>query len=458
MKILLVTSHFHPENFKANDMAFDLARRGHDVTVLTPIPDYPIGRYYDGYGIFRRRSERINGVRVIRTLITPRRNGSSSWLTLNYLTYTVFATLRAIRLGITRRFDAILVHETSPVTVGIPAVLVKKMQRIPMYFWALDLWPESLDAAGEVHSRYVLGIFRSLTAWIYRNSERILISSKGFRKSIGAMGDFNNRIEFFPNWVDETLSSKTDVEVPELPAGFNVMFAGNIGDAQDMPHLLDAARRLRNDGINIILIGDGRKKEWVEQQIAEHGHTNVYLLGRYPLSAMPSLFAKTDVLFLSLKNNPIFSLTVPAKLQAYMSAGKPIVGMINGEGADTIADADCGWTVPAEDSETLANVLRHVATMPATDLAAKGLNGLNYCHTHYDFAKCMAHLDSILRDNSLSVNTLHIGGVKSTIAFTTTTLLHNLTSAVSAIAETADFVFHYRNISLKNEEKISYGI
>lgn len=411
MRILLVTSHFYPENFKANDMAFDLARRGYDVTVLAPIPDYPLGRYYDGYGIFRRRSERINGVRVIRTFVTPRRSGSALWLALNYATHTVSATLRALWLGMTRRFDAVIVHETSPVTVGIPAVLVRKMQRIPMYFWVLDLWPESLEAAGGVHNRCVLGLFRSLTAWIYRNSERILIGSKGFRRSIDAMGDFDGRIEFFPNWVDEALTAAPDVEVPELPEGFNVMFAGNIGDAQDMPHVLDAAEQLGGGRVNIILVGDGRRKEWTGQQIAARGLTNVHLLGRYPLKAMPSMFAKADVLFLSLKNNPIFSLTVPAKLQAYMSAGKPVVGMINGEGADTIADAGCGWTVPAEDSRALAALLRRVAAMPAADLAAKGRNGLDYCRANYDFARRMNCLDRMLRGKSLIINILDRGGV-----------------------------------------------
>lgn len=396
MKLLLVTSHFHPENFKANDMAFELARRGHDVTVLTPIPDYPQGRFYDGYGLFRRRSETINGVKVIRTLVTPRRDGSAAWLGLNYLTYTLFATLRGVWHGLTRRYDAVLVHETSPVMVGIPAVLVKKMQRIPLLFWVLDLWPESLEAAGGIRNRRVLGAFRSLTAWMYRNSDRILISSKGFRKSINTMGNFNDRIEFFPNWVDDALTQSAGAEVPDLPAGFNVMFAGNIGDAQDMPHILDAAELLRDSAINFILVGDGRKKEWVEQEIRRRNLSNVHLPGRFPLEAMPALFAKADVLFLALKNNPIFALTVPAKLQAYMSAGKPVVAMINGEGADTIADAGCGWAVPAESPEALADLLRRVAAMPAADLAARGAAGRDYCAAHYRLSSCIDHLESML--------------------------------------------------------------
>ncbi len=399
MKILLVTSHFYPENFKANSMAFELQRRGHEVSVLTPIPDYPQGRYYDGYGIFRRRKEWVNGVKVLRSFVTPRRNGSAKWLALNYLTYTTFATLRGIWHGLWHKYDVVLVHETSPVTVGIPAVLIKKMQHIPMHFWVLDLWPESLEAAGGTRNRHILGAFRSLTAWIYRNSDRILISSKGFRKSINAMGDFDSRIVFFPNWVDEVLTTQSDVEVPELPQGFNVVFAGNIGDAQDMPHILDAAERLKGSGINFILVGDGRKRDRTLQEVERRGLDNVRLPGRYPIEAMPGLFAKADVLFLALKDNPIFALTVPAKLQAYMSAGKPVVAMINGEGADTIADADCGWSVPAEDSAALAALLRKVAAEDPSILADKGYNARSYADRHYRLYACMDKLCNYLNIN-----------------------------------------------------------
>ena len=139
MKILLVTTHFYPEQFKANDMAFELARRGHDVTVLTPLPDYPQGNFYKGYGILKKRKENVRGVRVIRTLVIPRHNGSTGWLALNYLSYTFFSTLKALWLGMTRRYDAILVHETSPVMVGIPAVIIKRLNKVKSHFWVLDL-------------------------------------------------------------------------------------------------------------------------------------------------------------------------------------------------------------------------------------------------------------------------------------------------------------------------------
>lgn len=144
-KLLLIFPHFHPNDFKCNDVAFELARQGHDVTVLTDIPNYPKGRFFDGYGYFRKRREVINGVKVIRTAVIPRGNGGAVMLALNYLSYAFTACLRAIFMGLFSRWDVILVHQLSPVTVGLPAVVIKKMQKkARLLFWVLDLWPESL--------------------------------------------------------------------------------------------------------------------------------------------------------------------------------------------------------------------------------------------------------------------------------------------------------------------------
>lgn len=396
MRILIVTSHFYPENFKCNDMAFELLRRGHDVTVLTPIPDYPQGKYYDGYGIFRRRDELVNGVRVIRTFVTPRRNASPLWLSLNYLSHTLFSTLRAIWMGLTQKFDTIIVHETSPVTIGIPAVIIKKIRKTPLHFWVLDLWPESLSAAGGIKNKHILNFFGKVTAWLYRNSDTILIGSRGYRESINKLGKFDYKIKYFPNWIDTALCDDISAEVPVFPDGFNVLFAGNIGDAQDFPHILEAAQILKDSSINFILIGDGRKKEWVKEKSRELGLDNVFCLGKYPLEMMLGFFGKADILFFSLKDSPIFSITVPAKLQAYMSSGKPVVAMINGEGRDVISEADCGWSVGAEDSKGLADLLIELSKTDTKVLKEKGENGKRYSQTHYDFTKCIDNLERFI--------------------------------------------------------------
>lgn len=395
MKILLATPHFYPETFKANDMAFELARRGHDVTVLTAIPDYPQGKFYKGYGIFKRRKEVINGVKVIRTLIIPRRNGSAKWLGLNYLSYTLFSSIKALWLGMTTKYDVVLAHGISPVMVGIPAVIIKKFNKIQSHFWVLDLWPESLTAAGGINDKFVLNCFSKLTRWIYRHSDSILISSKGFEKSIENLGDFKGKIKYFPNWVNDVTKREPNDNF-EFPKGFNIVFTGNIGESQDVEHILESARRIEGNGINFILIGNGRKREFVKEYIDNYRLSNVFLPGSFPQETMQSFYERADLLFLSLKNSPIFALTVPARLQSYMSSGKPIVAMINGECADLIKEADCGWSVQAEDSDALANLLLKLSKTNQTILDQKGKNGKKYAQEHFDFKKSIDNLERII--------------------------------------------------------------
>ncbi len=399
MKILIVTPHFYPENFKCNEMAFELKNRGHEVTVMTAIPDYPYGKFFDGYGILKKRKEIINGVEVRRSLVIPRGKGKPFRLAVNYLSYTFFATFKSLWIAFANKYDIVIVHETSPIMVGIPGVIVKKIQKIPMLFWVLDLWPESLTAAGGIENKLIIKPFDRLTRWIYRNSDKLLIGSKGYRKSINQKGDFNSKIQYFPNWVEESLADSISYDVPTLPDGFNVMIAGNMGDAQDIPHVMEAALLLKGQNINFIFVGDGRKKEYVESFVKKNSlEKQVFCFGRFPLEAMPSLFSQADVLFMALTGAPIFSLTVPSRLQAYMSSGKPVVAMINGEGADLIKEADCGWSVRAEDSESLANLLRELSQEDKTVLNKKGINGKIFSEKHFNFHKCMDNIEAIIRD------------------------------------------------------------
>ena len=397
-KILLISPHFYPEDFKCNDMAYDLVRRGHKVTVLSDIPNYPIGRYFDGYGIFKRRCEVVNGVKIIRAFVVPRGNGGALRLALNYASFAFFASLIAIYLAILKKYDAIIVHETSPITVGIPAVIVKIIQKIPLYFWVLDLWPESLTAAGGIKNRYIINFFSRITQWIYSKSTKILISSKGFEQSILEKGNFKDKIIYFPNWVDDTLSKKCNFNIPKLPNGFKVMFAGNIGEAQDFENIMAAANILKEyKNIHFIILGDGRKKMWVDKYIAEnHLYDTVHCLGRFPLESMPSFFEQADALLVTLKDELIFNLTVPAKVQAYMSGGKPIIAMLNGEAATLINNVGCGVAINAGNHVGLAQIIRTFACKDILELEKMGSLGKQYSDKYFDFHNCMDNLESIM--------------------------------------------------------------
>ena len=397
-RVLLVTQYFQPENFKCNDIAFELQRRGYEVTVLTAIPNYPQGKYFDGYGLFKRRVEHIDGVKVVRGFVIPRGKGGKIGLSLNYLSYLVSSCLIALYLSLRYKYEAVFVHQVSPVTIGVAATLVKRIQRIPMYFWVLDLWPESLTAAIGLRNRYILGFFSKMVQWFYRRSDKILISSKGFANSICEKGDFAEKIIYFPNWVDKALTAKADVVTPDVPNGFVAMFTGNIGASQDFGTVLSAAERLKeHKDIHFLIVGNGRAREWVEQQIVERGlNETVHCVGSYPLEAMPATFAKADVLFAALKDEPIFALTVPAKIQAYMSSGKPIISMINGEAMELVREVGCGMAVAAEDSKAFADAVLQMSQLSQSEREQMGNRGREFASNNFDFTKQMTLLEDIM--------------------------------------------------------------
>ena len=400
-RILLISPHFAPEEFKCNETAFELAARGYDVTALSDIPNYPQGKFYKGYGLFRRRREVVRGVKVIRTAVIPRGDGSGVRLALNYLSFALTACFRAVFMALFGRYDAIIVHQLSPVTVGLPALIIKTLRpRTKLLFWVLDLWPESLEVAGGITNRHILGVFERIATRCYRASDKILISSKGFGRSICAKGDFASKLVYFPNWADGGLTKNSEYTLPPLPEGFRIMFAGNIGEAQDFDHTLQAFRILRDRGcrdIHLLIVGDGRRREWVEHYISEHNLGDmVHLLGRHPLESMGRFFAAADVLYLALKDCSIFNLTCPAKLQAYMSVGRPVLAMLNGDGAEIIRDAQCGESVPAADSTALAETIIQMSKLSKEVLQQMGDNGRMYCAENFSFARNMNTLVDLI--------------------------------------------------------------
>ena len=306
-------------------------------------------------------------------------------------------------MAIFHHYDTILVHQLSPITVGIPALIIKKIHpKTKLLFWVLDLWPESLKEAGGITNPKILGVFERIAKSCYRNSDRILMSSKGFAESICAKGDFGDKLEYFPNWPDGELAEQKDYQIPTIPDGFKVMFAGNIGEAQDFEHTLEAFRLIYEQGIrniHFIVVGDGRKKQWVENFVVKHKLSEiVHCVGRHPLNTMSLFFSQANVLFLALKDSLIFNLTCPAKLQAYMSVGKPVLAMLNGEGASIIADAQCGYSVNAEDAISLSQTLIELSKMNSEELKIMGQNGQSYCKMHFSFQNNMQTLEKLINE------------------------------------------------------------
>jgi glycosyltransferase involved in cell wall biosynthesis len=394
-KVLIYTTYFYPENFKVNDIAFNLIKEGADVTVITAIPNYPKGVYFEGYGIFKKRKETINGVNVIRLPIIPRGSGSALRLILNYLSYALISFFHAFYIGFTRKFDCIFVHHVSPVFIGIPAIVVKKIQGIKLYFWNLDLWPEILVANTNIRSSFFFKTVLVLVKWIYKNVDIMLIGSQGYRKSMLERNLTEDKIIYFPNWAEEVFFEPIECELPfEMPTGFNIVYAGNIGESQDFENVIKAIEILKNENINWIFVGDGRKRIWFENIIQEKALGKVLLPGSLSINYMPNLYKKADLLLVSLVDEPIF--TLPQKVQTYMTSGTPIVGMLNGEGNELIRHLNCGRSCNAGDYRSLSQNVLELSKMTAKDLSVMGNNALVYCKDNFHPKKSLQKLSSIL--------------------------------------------------------------
>lgn len=401
IRILIVTQYFYPENFRVNDLAMELRRRHHQVTVLTGIPNYPHGRFFAGYGWFKKTRETIDGVEVIRVPLLARGRGGKFRLALNYLSFALFASL----LGPWRcrgHFDVVFVHEPSPITVGIPAIVMKAVKRTPLFFWVLDLWPESLSATGAVRSPRVLRWVEGLVRFIYRHCDRVLVQSRGFIARVAAQGALESQIRYFPNWAEPYYRPLTPApaEMAALPPGFRLMYAGNIGAAQDFATVLAAAERLKDMAdLRWVIIGDGRMADWVAREVAQRGLTRqVCLLGRHAAEAMPAFFAAADAMLVTLAHDPIFELTVPAKVQAYLACGRPIVAALDGEGARVVEESGAGFACGAGDAAGLARVVRRMHAVSAAERQEMGRRALQYSREHFDRDSLFDRLETWMRE------------------------------------------------------------
>lgn len=408
MRILIVSQYFWPESFKINDLALALKERGHKITVLTGMPNYPEGKFYKGYNLFSKKIEYLNGIRILRVPIIPRGNGSGMRLFLNYLSFIVTGSIWSLFLS--RKQEAIIALNYSPITAVYPAIIYKMLHGTKMYLWVFDLWPESVRSAGRLKWGFVDRLLLSMVKSIYKASDKILISSEGFESSITEKGVNEKKLAYMPNWAESIFEDSALVEAQKyssvIPKGFIVMFAGNIGEAQDFDSILKAAELTRNlKDIKWVIIGDGRKRDEVMKEIDTRGlGESVFLLGRYPLSEMPSFFVHAHIMLFSLKDEKVFSLTLPGKVQSYMAFGKPIAAMINGEGSEVISKSNSGFTCSAGDYQGLAKNIIKAFEMPEKELAALGNNGYEYYKANFSKKMLIDRFEMILKGDEKNSN------------------------------------------------------
>ncbi len=400
MRLLICSQYFWPENFRVNDLTSALVERGHQVTVLTGYPNYPDGNIFPEFAGNPDAFNAYRGAEIIRVPLLPRGRGALR-LMLNYASFVVTASLRGAWRLRGRRYDAVFVYQPSPITACLPAIAVGRMTGAPVILWTLDLWPDTLRAIGVVTSPFLLRQVGRLVSLIYRRCALVLGQSRGFEANVITYGGVASRFRYFPQW-SESLFGDGLANAPIAPeteaylGTFNVLFAGNIGDAQDFPAILEAAERLKgNPGIRWLVVGDGRAADWVRGEVIRRGLTDrVLLLGRHPIERMPEFFRAAGALLVTLKRDPVFALTIPGKLQTYLAAGLPLLGMLDGEGARVIEDAMAGLTCRSGDGEALAGLVETMAAMSSERRAEMGCCARAFSEREFDRDRLLGQLES----------------------------------------------------------------
>lgn len=359
MKILFVSQYFHPEPFSNTDIARALLQRGHELEVLTAVPNYPGGEFYEGYASGKPAEEMFETAKVHRVR-TVSRGKSKKQLIANFLTFAWFGSLRAL-FGSFRKPDVVFLSQLSPILMAFPAIIFAKRFKVPLVFWVQDIWPESATYTLGLRSPAIVKPITWLSGWIYRQADTVLVQSAAFPSKIKRFGVSEERISVFPNTASKTylpVDPKQAVEEEKLVpnTGFKIMFAGNIGESQDFDTIIDTAKILTHQRkIQWVIIGSGRDEQRVKSRIAAEDLTNQFtFLGRHPEQRMPLFFSHADAMIVSLKRNDIFDLTVPYKVQSYMACAKPIIASLDGEGARIIKKSGGGVVAPAQSPKELA--------------------------------------------------------------------------------------------------------
>lgn len=402
MKILVFSQLYYPETATISELCEGMVSRGHEVTVMTGIPNAPKGRIFEGYGFTKKLREEINGVDVRRNWLVPRGNGSNFRMSLNYLSFVLFCSLGLFRI-VGKSYDLILVNQLSPITVALPAIFYKWMSRKKIIMWIHDLWPDSVLAAQAMNQGIVYKIIGLLVQFIYSQCDFFLPQSKAMLNTLNERGLPKSKMEYLPNPIDSSFKplslddGQEELLFDPMPESFNFMFAGGIGAAQDFNTILNAVNQLNDlKNIRILIVGDGRDRKRAEALSKSLGlESKVYFLGQHPVEEMPKFYAQADFMLVTLRDTPIFSVTVPLKVQTYMASGKPIICNVRGEASRVVNEANCGFSAPPEDPDALALKIREAVSLSSEELERMGLNARKFFEINYDAPVIIDRVESV---------------------------------------------------------------
>lgn len=402
MQVLTLSQWYIPEpDVKIHLLGKDLVERGHQVTAITGFPNYPQGRIYPGYHQRAWQWEEMDGVRVLRLPLYPDHSRSAVRRSLNYLSFATSASL--LGPALCGPADVMWVYHP-PLTVGIPAWWIGLLRQVPFVYEIQDIWPETVAATGMMTNSAALHWLGKLGQFVYRQAAAIIVISPGFRQNLIAKGVPPEKIHVIPNWADEGIyhpvpPDRALADQYGLTGRFNVIYGGNLGIAQAMQNILAAAALLRDlPAIQFVLIGDGVDEVALRQQATEQRLNNVCFIGRHPAERMPYFFALADALLVHLKRDPLFEITIPGKITAYLACGRPIVSSVLGDAADVVQDAGAGLVCPPEDPAALAQAVRDLYEMPAEQREGMSQAGRRAFLANYTRQALMDRYEALLTE------------------------------------------------------------
>ena len=374
IKVALLTQWFDPEpTFKGLAFARELVRKGFEVEVVTGFPNYPGGKVYDGYRMRLLQREVIDGVQITRLPLYPSHDGSALRRIANYASFAASSLFYG--LFMLKRPDVIYAYHP-PLTVGVTASLLRLIRRIPVVYDIQDMWPDTLRATGMLGNERLLSVISRVCDWVYRRVDRIVVLSPGFRRLLIERGVPPEKLDVIYNWCDEAALQAAPVSSPDsAPDGqFRVVFAGNMGKAQALGTVVEAAELLSSERpeVRFVLVGSGIEVDGLKQLVAKKGLENVVFIPRVPMKEVGSILASADALLVHLKDDPLFAITIPSKTQAYMAIGKPLLMAVRGDAAELVQQAACGVTAIPEDARSVADAAIRLANLAALEREEMG--------------------------------------------------------------------------------------
>lgn len=358
MKIVIVGQYYWPENFLINDIAEDLVKRGHKVTVLTGLPDYATGVVPNEYKHGKHRNEIRNGVKIHRVPIIARRHGFL-WRVLNYISFWISSSFYAK----THHYEAdvIMAYQTAPIFMGAAGIVLKKKLKKPLFFYCLDIWPDQMKIWGVNEKNPIFHLVKRYCQHAYGAGDLVGITSRPFRSYLVRVNKVDEKkIVYLPQHSERMDVGESVVNNNKEQVDF--IFAGNIGQQQNIECILKAVGQIHTTKpYHVHIYGNGTSFESCKQLASKlEINDRVTFYGRVDKEKLKDIYPKMNAFLLTLcpeSKIGFVANTVPAKLQGYMSAGKPIIASVDGGAKEIIEESQCGIAVPADDVDGYARAI-----------------------------------------------------------------------------------------------------